>query len=93
MQQAFARGAAAMHNGESAAAEQAFRDAIRLAPNLAEAHLDLGLVLGREGKLDEAVAQVKRAVALAPSQPGAQMFLGIFLFQGNHVQEARHAPP
>ncbi len=91
VQQAFARGAAAMHNGESAAAEQAFRDAIRLAPNLAEAHLDLGLVLGREGKLDEAVAQVKRAVALAPSQPGAQMFLGIFLFQGNHVQEARHA--
>ncbi len=91
MQQAFERGAKAMRNGQSAAAEDAFREAVRLAPQLAEAHLDLGLVLGREGKLEDATTQVQRAIALAPLQPGAHMFLGVFLFQRNHPDEARKA--
>lgn len=91
VQEAFARGVSAMRNGQSAAAEQAFRDAVRIAPNLAEAHLDLGLVLGREGKLDEAIGSVQRAIELNPSQNSAHMFLGIFLFQANRGEEARQA--
>lgn len=91
VRQAFERGAAAMHNGQPALAEQAFRDAVKLAPQMAEAHLDLGLVLGREGKLDEAVRSVQQALALNSSLPSANMFLGIFLFQANRPDEARSA--
>ncbi len=91
VRQAFERGAAAMRNGQPAAAEQAFRDAVKLAPSMAEAHLDLGLVLGREGKLAEAIQSLQQAIILDPSQPSAGMFLGIFLFQSNRPDEARAA--
>lgn len=91
VREAFERGSAAMRAGQSAAAERAFRDAVKLAPNMAEAHLDLGLVLAREGKLDGAIASVQKSIALDPAQNGAHMFLGIFLFQANHPEEARQA--
>ncbi len=88
VQEAFQRGALAMHNGRSADAEKAFRDAVRLAPELADAHLDLGLVLGREGKQEEAVRSLGRAVELDPKLPSAHMFLGVFLYQANRQDEA-----
>jgi len=91
VRQAFERGAAAMRGGDAPAAEEAFRTAIKLAPQMAEAHLDLGLVLAREGKLEEAIAAVQRCLALNPRQSSAQMFLGIFLFQANRPVEARQA--
>lgn len=91
VREAFERGAAAMRSGQSAAAELAFRDAVRLAPGMAEAHLDLGLVLGREGKFEEAIRSVQKSIALNPGQSSAHMFLGIFLFQANRPEEARKA--
>ncbi len=91
VRQAFERGAAAMRGGDAAAAEEAFRAAIKLAPRMAEAHLDLGLVLAREGKLNEAIAAVQRCLVLNPRQSSAHMFLGIFLFQANRAEEARGA--
>ncbi len=88
VQGAFQRGAAAMREGRSADAEKAFRDAVKLAPDLADAHLDLGLVLGREGKQEEAVAALRRAIELDPKLPSAHMFLGVFLYQANRRDEA-----
>lgn len=88
VQEAFQRGALAMRNGRSADAEVAFRSAVGLAPDLAEAHLDLGLVLGREGKTEEARSSLKRAIELDPKLPSANMFLGIFLYQANQGGEA-----
>lgn len=89
VQEAFRQGAAAMHNGHTAAAESAFRRAVQLAPTMAEAHLDLGLVLGREGKMDEAIRTLRQALTLDPSLASAHMFLGIFLYQANHPNQAR----
>lgn len=91
VQQAFQRGATALHNGQLKQAEQAFREAVRLAPDLAEAHLDLGLVLGREGEFTNAIESIQHALRLNPSLPSARMFLGIFQLQGNHPNEARTA--
>jgi len=85
---AFHRGALAMHNGHAAEAEADFREAVRLAPQMAEAHLDLGLVLGRNGKLDEAIQSLQTAIRLDPKINSAHMFLGIFLSQENRQQEA-----
>ena len=91
VEDAFRRGAQAMHGGDAAGAEAAFREVIRLAPDLPDAHLDLGLVLAREGRLDDAVAQLRQALALDPKLPGAHMFLGIFLSQTNHPDESAAA--
>ena len=80
-----------MKSGRPADAEAAFREAVRMAPSLADAHLDLGLVLGREGKLDEAINSLNTAIRLNPRIEGAHMFLGIFLHQANRQDEARTA--
>ena len=88
VQEAFQRGAIAMRNGRPDDAEKAFRTAVKLAPQLPEAHLDLGLVLGRLGKLDDAIASVNEALRLNPKLDSAHMFLGIFCYQANRPTEA-----
>lgn len=91
VEDAFRRGATAMHNGRPQEAEAAFRDAVRLAPSMPEAHLDLGLVLARQGRLDDAIASVQHALSLNPALESANMFLGIFYHQTNRQAEAREA--
>ena len=88
VEELFQRGAVAMHNGRMAEAEQSFREAVGKAPQMAEAHLDLGLVLGREGKNGDAIAELKTAVELDPKIASGHMFLGIFLYQTGHAQDA-----
>jgi tetratricopeptide (TPR) repeat protein len=89
VEDAFRRGATAMHDGRTGEAEAAFRDAVRLGPTLAMAHLDLGLVLGREGKFEEAIASLSEALRLDPGIEGGHLFRGIFLHQSNRQDEAR----
>ncbi len=89
IEDAFRRGATAMHLGRTQDAEAAFREAIQLGPTLAIAHLDLGLVLGREGKLDEAIASLSEALRLDPGIEGGHLFRGIFLHQSNRQEESR----
>ncbi|WP_263382270.1 tetratricopeptide repeat protein [Granulicella arctica] len=91
VQDAFQRGAIAMRNGRADDAEKAFRLAVSLAPQLPEAHLDLGLVLGREGKLDEAISAIDAALHLSPHLDSASMFLGIFEYQANRPLKAESA--
>ncbi len=86
---AFERGAQAMRSGQTAAAEMAFRDAVRLAPGMAEAYVDLGLVLGREGKMGEAIATLHQALALDAAAPSVHLYLGIFLYNNNQPGPAR----
>jgi len=87
--EAFQRGATAMKNGQTEVAERSFREAVRLAPDMPEAHLDLGLVLGRAGKIDEAIDSIRKALAIDPNLESAHLFLGIFLYQANKPEEAR----
>lgn len=47
-----------------ARAEAAYRQALTLAPDIATYHLALGLVLARQGRLEEATAELERAVDL-----------------------------
>ncbi|MFO7742673.1 MAG: O-antigen ligase family protein [Anaerolineae bacterium] len=50
--------------GAPSRAEAAWREAIRLAPNIAAYHVRLGLVLAENGRLDEAADALERVVAL-----------------------------
>lgn len=47
-------------------AKERFEAAVKIAPSLAEAHYNLGMVLYRQGKDAEAKAHFLKAVALAP---------------------------
>lgn len=88
LQELFREGAQAMHAGDAAAAETAFRKAIEVDPSFAPAHLDLGLAELKEGKLLEAISSIQKSLALDPSSPGAHLFLGIAEYQSNHVEDA-----
>ena len=88
LQAIFQRGSQAMHAGDAAAAEEQFLEATRLAPEFAEAWLDLGLAQLKGGKLKEAIPSMRQALKLDPATHGAHLFLGIAEYQTDHIGEA-----
>jgi len=66
-------GIEAMKRHETAAAIEKFREAVRLAPDNAQAHYQLALALRRAGRQDEARAEFTAARRLAPylKDPGS----------------------
>ena len=69
-------------------AERGFRDAIESNPNNALAHLELGAsVLVVQGRFDEGLDEVRRAVALDPLSPYANTEAGAaFLLAGRYIE-------
>ncbi|HTX40642.1 MAG TPA: tetratricopeptide repeat protein [Acidobacteriaceae bacterium] len=88
LQAIFQRGSQAMHQGNAAEAEEQFRAATRLAPDFAEAWLDLGLAQLKGGKLTEAIPSIRQALKLDPSVRGAHLFLGIAEYQTDQIGDA-----
>lgn len=72
-------------------AEQAAREAVARAPDLAEAHRVLGQILLRRKKPGEAVAAFERAAALAPEAPDLDAELGVARFEAGDFAGARDA--
>ena len=66
----------------------AYRQAIQLSPNDAEAYNQLGNALQDLQKLDEAIAAYRKAVELAPNNPIFYSFLGSALFADKKLDEA-----
>jgi serine/threonine-protein kinase len=60
-------------------AEQHLRRAVALNPNDAEAHWAFGSVLPAVGSLGEAIAEIRKALALDPLDPGYSRWLARFL--------------
>jgi len=56
--------------GEHSAAEQAFRQILKLAPGHPDANNNLGLSLEAQGRSEQAIEFFSKAVALAPDNPG-----------------------
>jgi Flp pilus assembly protein TadD len=67
-------------------AEQGLRRAIELAPNLARAHNNLGLLLARTGRSDEALWEFGRAGA---TEPQARANLAFAMLLDGHVSPAK----
>jgi tetratricopeptide (TPR) repeat protein len=53
-----------VHLGRLDEAEASFREAVRLEPNLASTHYELGMLLRRRGRVAEAMVELKRAMAI-----------------------------
>jgi Flp pilus assembly protein TadD len=77
--------------GQDEAAAKAFRKAIALEPNWAEAHSLLGSVLDRAGNYKEAEVELRKAVTLKPDYAEGWNYLGQFLKERGRTQEAQEA--
>lgn len=64
-------------NGDSGAARRAYRQALRLDPDLAEAHVNLGRLSHQEGRLRAATRCYRKALRLAPDHAIAHYNLAI----------------
>jgi tetratricopeptide (TPR) repeat protein len=66
----------------------AYRQAIRLKPDYAKAHNNLGLALKAKGQLDEAIAAFRQAIRLQPDHHEAHYSLALALEAKGRVDEA-----
>jgi tetratricopeptide (TPR) repeat protein len=88
-------GSSLMHLGRADEAREvlgravlAYRDAIRLKPDDARAHYNLGVALWQLGQLAEAVAECRTAIRLQPDHPEAHLTLADALADLGQLAEA-----
>ena len=62
--------------GRLSEAEQVLREAISLYPKAVEGHFNYGMFLERHGRLDEAMTQMEKVLALNPDDPLALNYIG-----------------
>jgi len=74
--------------GKSGEAAAQYREAIRINPNVAEAHVGLGAALLELGNREEATSQYREALKLDPQSWQAYNQLGILLAQAGKPDEA-----
>lgn len=77
--------------GDAPGAEALLREAVRLAPDFAEAYANLGRLLDGRGIADEAEACHRRSIALDPGYARTHMNLGVNLAQRKRFGEAEAA--
>jgi len=77
--------------GREAEAVRAFRQALGIRPDWAEAHSLLGSILFKAGNYAEAEVELRKAVALKPDYAEGWNFLGEFLKEKGKEREAQEA--
>ncbi|HXE74572.1 MAG TPA: tetratricopeptide repeat protein [Candidatus Xenobia bacterium] len=83
------RGLRALAANQLEEAEVAFSAAARLEPGDARLRYELGEVLARRGKPADAIAQLRRAIALAPNEPQAYARLAVLQAQLQRFHDAQ----
>lgn len=73
---------------DKAAAEQAYREAIRLAPDYVDPYLNLGVILCDAGRCGDAVALYLQAIERGPDEPLFHFNMAIALEDAGQVDEA-----
>jgi tetratricopeptide (TPR) repeat protein len=71
------RGRSADRNGDLKRADELVSQALVLDPNYGYAHYTKAMILGNQGRRDEAIAEDERALALDPSIVDAYLVMGI----------------
>jgi len=77
-----------MQRGDLNGAGEGFEAATKASPSFAEAHFNLGLVREEQGRFEDAVASLQKALSLKPRLHGANLFLGIVYYRMNRFQPA-----
>jgi tetratricopeptide (TPR) repeat protein len=81
VQQLYAEAKAAQQHGDNAAAIEKYRAMIKLAPHLAAAYNNLGMLYFDEHDYPNAAEVLKRGLELHPDMPTASAMLGMSYFQ------------
>jgi tetratricopeptide (TPR) repeat protein len=84
----FRQAADAMRRGDLSAAGEGFEAATKVSPTFAEAHFNLGLVREEQGRFEEAIASLQKALSLKPRLHGANLFLGVAYYRTNRYGPA-----
>ncbi len=71
------------------AAEEQLRRTLELDPSFAYVRFELGFALQQQGRLDDAVAELRLASSMAPDSPAMQAALGHALARAGRTEEAR----
>ncbi len=87
-QQLFQEAAEAQQHGDAALAARKYQQLLRLHPEVLAAHANLGLVFDSLGRFDEAVAQFRAAVALAPGDRSLRTNLAMAYYQKGDLPNA-----
>jgi len=81
-------GAANIGLGRTHEAEQGFSRAIKLNPDYPDAHVNMGNMLQKQGKLDQAIAAYQRALAIKSDHPDACYNMGNAQAERGKLDEA-----
>ncbi len=73
----FAKGQAALQNGDLDAAEAAFRKVVALDPQSGAAYSNLGVIAMRRKEWDRAIALLRKAQRLEPKMTGIRLNIGL----------------
>jgi tetratricopeptide (TPR) repeat protein len=65
-----------------------YREALRVNPDHSSAHINLGVILGKQLKHDEALYHFREALRIDPGDPGIYFSLGVALANTGKVKEA-----
>jgi tetratricopeptide (TPR) repeat protein len=84
----FAAAQRALVAGDYAHAEPSFERLVRMEPQLAEVHANLGLIYFQEKKFSQAVPELRRALQLKPMLTDSQFFLAMSLSELGRYEEA-----
>jgi tetratricopeptide (TPR) repeat protein len=87
----FRQASEAMRNGNLEEAGRGFAAVTKAAPTFAEAYLNLGLVREEQGRHEEAISNLQKALGLKPRLHGANLFLGIAHFHLSQLEPAAAA--
>ncbi len=71
-------------------AELEMREAIKISPNFAAAHMQLGVVLFRQGKAEDALASLENACLQSPELPDVHNYYGEVLLSLERYEEAEN---
>ncbi len=70
-------GLTALNQNDLATAQSRFEEVVRLAPSLEQGHSALGAVLVREGRLEDGIRELQKALAIKPGDGSAQLNLAL----------------
>jgi tetratricopeptide (TPR) repeat protein len=84
----FRQASEAMRRGDLNAAGEGFAATTKASPAFAEAHFNLGLVREEQGRFEEAIGSLQKALSLKPHLHGANLFLGVAYYRMNRFTPA-----
>ncbi len=87
-EQLFRDAVAAQQRGDDAVAIRKYQQLLKIRPDVAEARANLGAVLSKQNRFDEAIEQYQKAIEKSPANPALRMNLALAYYKKGDIAEA-----